>query len=92
MLSRTPGSAGPTEGARRPAPRQASGTADASVNLGRYGVWHPIDLPEGYHPVPPGASMASSTRGEAGCCPRGHRVVGLHQADGMPLRSSVHDP
>jgi len=48
------------------------------------GVWHPDDLPEGYHAATRGAELIEvGSRAVEGCTP-GHRAVGLRQVDGMP--------
>ena len=67
---------------------QVSGMADTSAKPGRWGsgVWHPADLPEGYHAAPRGhawqARPAVSGDGAPGA-PRGRanaRSTGCHTA------------
>jgi hypothetical protein len=83
---------GTNAGARRPAPRQASGMGDTSVKPGRDGGWHPVDLPEGYHPVPWGQACQVRPTVGRDVAPGAHRVVGLRQADGMSPTPSMQDP
>jgi hypothetical protein len=45
-------------------------------------LYHPVDLPEGYHVVPAG-EPGKLCRWLKGLLPPGHRMVGLCQADGM---------
>jgi hypothetical protein len=53
------------------------------------GVWHPDDLPEGYHATTRGAELIEfGSRAVEGCTPE-RRVVGLRQVDGMPHTTSV---
>ncbi len=75
---------------------QVSGMADPSAKPGRWGggVWHPADLPEGYHAAPRRQAWTSRPRVGKEMLPPGRRVVGLRQVDGMPpgsqrARSSV---
>ena len=48
------------------------------------GVWHPVDLPEGYHTAARGRSFAMSAADCVEVWPPGRRAVGLRQVDGMP--------
>jgi hypothetical protein len=48
------------------------------------GVWHPGDLPEGYHTAARGRSFAMSAADCVEVWPPGRRAVGLRQVDGMP--------
>jgi hypothetical protein len=50
-------------------------------------MWHPIDLPEGYHTASPEAEPNDARAGPVEGCPRGCRVVGLRQVDGTPHTS-----
>ncbi len=49
-------------------------------------VWHPIDLPEGYHTAPRAQALPDRRR-LVGMLRPGCRAVGLRQVDGMP-----HEP
>ena len=89
MLSRTQVS-GTNAGARRPAPWQASEMTNTSPSSAGSGVWHPIGLPEGYHPVP-GGKHGKLDRRWGGTSPPGHRVIGLRRADGMPPSPGMQD-
>ena len=52
-------------------------------------MWHPDDLPEGYHAATRGAELIESrSRAVEGCTPA-RRVVGLRQVDGMPHSTAV---
>ncbi len=46
-------------------------------------VWHPVDLPKGYHAAPRGRVPRGCRRLRRGL-PPGRRAVGLRQVDGMP--------
>jgi hypothetical protein len=65
VLSRTPGSAEPTWALAAPHPGRPPGWLTRASSPAGGEVWHPIDLPEGYHPVPRGqAWQARPTVGE----------------------------
>lgn len=46
-------------------------------------MWHPVDLAQPDHAVPPGQHPPEPMADHAGL-PSGHRVVALREVDGMP--------
>jgi hypothetical protein len=52
MLSRRPGPAKPTRALAAPHPGMPLGWLTRASSPAGSEVWHPIDLPKGYHPVP----------------------------------------
>ncbi|GAA1269920.1 hypothetical protein GCM10009609_36220 [Pseudonocardia aurantiaca] len=54
------------------------------------GVWHPVDLPEGYHTAPRAQGWHDRLR-LVGRLRPSRRAVGLRQVDGMPHGSQRGD-